>query len=320
MDLTVAICTYKGVERLPEVLKCLQRQQVLPQLFTWEVLVVDNNSPYGISEIVSQFQEGWHPDVSLIYLFEAQQGLAYARRLAISKARSNLIAFLDDDNLPAETWVTAAYEFGSSHPKAGAYGSCIKGQYEIPPPPDFERIASCLAVIDRGNIAFRYDQRKDWILPAGAGLVVRKEAWLQAVPQRPVLAGVKGQSLRSKGEDLETLTYMQKAGWEIWHNPQMLIDHKIPAWRLERNYLFQLFHGVGLSRYPIRSLRFPRWQFALIVPIYFLKDLSELFLHTSCNFHLLGKDLVIDCERQLLRAVLMSPFYHWRLWFRPFSS
>jgi hypothetical protein len=29
----------------------------------------------------------------------------------------------------------------------------------------------------------------------------------------------------SKGEDLETLSYIRNAGWEIWHNPDMVIEH-----------------------------------------------------------------------------------------------
>ncbi|MDY6784149.1 MAG: hormogonium polysaccharide biosynthesis glycosyltransferase HpsE [Cyanobacteriota bacterium] len=313
MDLTVAICTHNGADRLPDVLECL-RGQILTESFVWEVLVVDNNSTDETSRIIRQFQENWSVDVPLIGSFEAQQGLAYARRKAIAQARGKLIAFLDDDNLPTETWIAAVERFGRCHPRVGAYGSCIQGQYELEPPPNFKRIASFLAIVDRGKTAFCYNRRKDWVFPAGAGLVVRKQVWLDAVPTTPVLAGVKGKSLRGKGEDIETLTYIRKAGWEIWHNPEMQIYHKIPARRLERQYLIRLFKGVGLGRYPFRALRFATWQRIPIIPLYFLKDLYELLLHLFQNGHLLRKDIVFNCEVTLLWWSLISPAYHWRLW------
>ncbi|MDJ0553642.1 MAG: hypothetical protein QNJ68_04210 [Microcoleaceae cyanobacterium MO_207.B10] len=53
-------------------------------------------------------------------------------------------------------------------------------------------------------------------------------------------------------EDLEALSYIQCGGWEIWHNPDMVITHKIPPYRLEKEYLLSLVRGVGLSRHHIR--------------------------------------------------------------------
>jgi glycosyltransferase involved in cell wall biosynthesis len=49
--------------------------------------------------------------INLRYIFEAQQGLAFARRRAIQEAKGSIIGFLDDDNLPDDNWIAAAYEF-----------------------------------------------------------------------------------------------------------------------------------------------------------------------------------------------------------------
>lgn len=43
MNFTIAIPTYNGAKRLPNVFNALQHQRVVPGL-VWEVLVVDNNS------------------------------------------------------------------------------------------------------------------------------------------------------------------------------------------------------------------------------------------------------------------------------------
>ncbi len=276
IELTVAICTYNGAARLPQVLDGLVAQ-IDTDPFVWEIIVIDNNSRDRTADVVHQYQ-GWctHP---IHYYFEAQQGLAFARRLAIKKVQGDWVAFLDDDNIPSPNWVSAVYAFALSHPQAGAYGGQIQGVYETNPPEDFNRIASCLGIIDRGSTPFRYDIDSRGLLPAGAGLVVRKSVWLEHIPEEPRLKGVCGQSLAAKGEDLETLSYIRNAGWEIWHNPDRVIEHHIPRSRLEKDYLLQVFRGIGLSRYPIRRLRFPDLPPGLMVLVYLVSDCRKLIMH-----------------------------------------
>ena len=302
IDFTVAICTYNGESRLPGIFNKLLLQEVE---LSWEVIVVDNNSSDRTAEIVEQYQY-W---TKLRYYFEPKQGLAFARRLAIRQARGNFVGFLDDDNLPSFNWVNEAYAFGHLHPQAGAYGSRIQGNYEVEPPAKFEQISCFLAVADRGNEPLRYDSRR-WLFPAGAGLVVRKQAWLDSLPESPVLKGVAACSLLSKGEDIEALAYIAKAGWEIWHNPAMLIEHQIPRSRLEKEYLIKLFQGVGLSSYLLRKLRFAGWQRPFIVPLYLINDLRKLIIYLI-NYQVSNFDLVATCQLELYWHKFISPFYHW---------
>lgn len=309
-DLTVAICTYNGADRLPKVLACL-RSQINTHTFSWAVLVVDNNSTDSTARVVRQHQTDWPLKHPLLYSFEPQQGLAFARRHAVQQAQSSLIAFLDDDNWPAPDWVRAAFEFGLAHPQVGAYGGQILPFYESFPPAGFQRIAVCLAICEGGHIAYRYSPQK-WRFPAGAGLVVRRQAWLESVPNQPRLAGVCGNTLTAKGEDLESLSYLNRAGWEIWHNPDMKIRHHIPRHRLEPAYLLRLFQGIGLSRYPTRMIRFAPWQRPLMVLLFLLSDLKKLCWHWVRQPSFLKGDMVAACERRLLTYSLLSPIYHWQ--------
>ncbi len=309
IDLTVNICTYNGGHRLPRVLDLLLSQSQTEN-FSWEILIVDNNSTDSTAKVVQEYQSNCASTHSIRYHFEPQQGLAFARRHGIKEALGNLVAFLDDDNLPTDNWVAAAYVFGKSYPKAGAYGSHIKAEYEVNPPEGFNRIASLLAIIDRGQQPFRYDTSHKWLFPAGAGLVVRKQAWLESVPKEPILKGVCGASLASKGEDLETLSYIRKAGWEIWHNPEMVISHHIPRSRLEKDYLLQLGRGVGLSRYPIRMIRLARWQQPFVIPLYLANDLRKLVFHFLKYKKNLKHDVVAACELELFWGSVISIFYY----------
>ncbi|QSJ18479.1 hormogonium polysaccharide biosynthesis glycosyltransferase HpsE [Nostoc sp. UHCC 0702] len=309
LDLTVAIPTYNGASRLPELLEKL-RNQIYTEHFSWEIIVVDNNSNDDTAKVVQSYQENWQCPYPLKYCFEQQQGAAYARKRAVQEAKGKLIAFLDDDNYPEPNWIAAAYAFGQKYPQAGAYGSQIHAQWEVKPPENFQRIAPFLAITERGDLPLLYEPSKK-LLPPSAGLVVRRQAWLDSVPNQPILTGrVTGNMLTS--EDLEMLSYIQKSGWEIWYNPEMEIYHKIPESRLKKEYLIPFFRGIGLSRYVTRMVNTKPWAKPVVLLAYMSNDLRKILLHLIKYKFKLKTDLVAACEMQLFFTSLISPFYLWR--------
>ncbi|MBE9070576.1 glycosyltransferase family 2 protein [Leptolyngbya cf. ectocarpi LEGE 11479] len=305
VDFSVVICTYNGERRLPPLLDRL-RSQLTPVSLTWEILIVDNNSHDQTAQCVRTYQNQWPTASILRYTFAPRQGLAYARRCAMQTVTSELVGFLDDDTLPANDWVAQAHRFGQRYPQAGAYGSALAGQYESTPPEGFERIASCLAVIQRGDKPFQYPA-KQGVLPAGAGMVIRRRAWQLCVPLDPALTGVCGKSLTAKGEDVETLSYIRRGGWPIWHNPQMRLTHVIPAARLRPIYLLHLFQCIGVSRYRLRWVRYSPWQRPWMLLLHSLNDLRKLATHVWHTKQLHPTDIVTACERTLLIHSLLSP-------------
>ncbi len=316
-ELSVVVCTYNGRLRLPGLIEALRSQQTHCR---WELVIVDNNSSDRTASLIYELDEvSWRTDVPLRYCFEPQQGLAFARRRAILATQSPLIGFLDDDTLPDSHWVNAVFHFAQQHPEAGAYGSSITGLYEVSPPPGFERIACCLAIINRGEQPFQYAPNRG-VLPAGAGMVIRRKAWLEQVPAVPALAGVKAGNLSAKGEDVETLSYIRKA-WPIWHNPAMKLSHIIPKERLEKAYLKDFFWQIGLSRYPLRRLRYQRWQWPLFVGLFFISDFSKGLWYLirlswsaarSKETMKVTYGTVENCELLLYLGSLLSPFLHHR--------
>ncbi|MGF1521777.1 MAG: hormogonium polysaccharide biosynthesis glycosyltransferase HpsE [Leptolyngbyaceae cyanobacterium] len=308
-DFSVVICTYNGARNLSLVLDRLRKQQATDCL-SWEIVVVDNNSTDDTPSVVHRYQQVWTDAVPLHYYFERQQGLAYARRCALRHVTAPLIGFLDDDNLPSQTWVRDAWQFGCQHPQAGAYGSEVQPMYDAPPPEGFRRIAPLLAIINRGDKPFVYTARPG-VLPSGAGMVVRREAWLAHVPQQPKLVGVSDRSLKAKGEDVETLSYIRDAGWEVWHNPDMKIQHHIPIERIQPAYLIKLCRSVGLNRFPLRMIRYRPWQRPFVLPLYALNDLRRLVFYLVRHHRSLSRDVICACELTLLTSSLISPFYHW---------
>jgi hypothetical protein len=295
---TVAIPTYNGGDRLPKVLERL-RSQVNTD-FSWEILVVDNNSSDNTKEVVQSYQADWQGP-TLRYCFEAKQGLAFARQCAVENAHGEFVGFLDDDTLPAQDWVTAAYEFGREHPTAGAFGGQIHGDFEVEPPENFERIQSFLAIKKRGSKPHLYEPEK-LSLPPGAGLVVRRQAWLASVPKQLVRTG-RG------GNDFEISLHLHRASWEIWYNPLMNIYHQIPKQRLEKEYLLKLIRTAGLCVCQLRLVGAKSWQKPVIVSKILLGNSRRVILHLLKYRGKVRTDLIAACEMTFFLSSLASPFY-----------
>ncbi len=311
-DFTVAIRAYNAAERLPDIIDKLKVQEGTAEI-NWEIIIVDNNSKDNTAEIIANYQFNWQEKFPIKYFLEPQQGASIARKTAMEKAQGTYVGFLDDDNLPAPDWVAQAYAFGKSHPQAGAYGGQIHGEFEAEPPNNFKKIAPYLAIIERGKKAFSYNEHKKKVLPPGAGIVISKKAWLENVPKNLFLTGPAGKSLALKGEDIEILSHIQNAGWEIWYNPEMHIYHQIPDWRLERNYLVSLVSGSGLHRNHIRMIRLKLWQKPLGFLAYLVNDFRKALFYLVKNYSLLKTDTVAACEMAMLLSILVSPFYLWKV-------
>ena len=307
LDFTVAIPTYNGANRLPLVLDKLKAQTGTENI-SWEIVVIDNNSNDDTAKVVKEYQADWLSPYPLNYCFEPQQGSAFARVRAIQEAKGELVGFLDDDNLPASEWVAEAYYFAKDRPLAGAYSGQIHGQFEVKPQENLEKIYPFLAIREHGKKSCLFEPDK-LRLPPTAGLVVRQQAWVESVPLDLRLIGrVKG-NVGIGGEDYEVLLYMHKAGWQIWYNPAMHIDHLIPQWRLERDYLLSLARGCGLATCRLRLINAVNWQKPIVILRTLLGNLRRIILHLVKYRGKVKTDLIAAFELHFFWGSLMSCFY-----------
>jgi glycosyltransferase involved in cell wall biosynthesis len=310
VDITVAIPTYNGEKRLPSLLEKLRSQTNTEQI-NWEILIVDNNSKDDTAKVIQNYQSNWPNHIPLRYSFAAEQGAAFARLLAVQEAKGELIGFLDDDNLPAEDWVSQAYDFAKKHPKAGAFSGQIHGEFEVQPPENFSRIQGFLAIREHGSTPHLFDA-DNLRLPPAASLVVRKKAWSESVPNRPKLSG-KLPGLMVQGDDYEPLLYIHKAGWEIWYHPDLHTYHQIPHWRLEKEYLLSISRGCGLATCQLRMINAKPWQKPIIIFRTFLGNLRRVTLHYLKYRQQMKTDIIAACEMEFFLGSLISPFYIFKL-------
>ncbi|MEM6256581.1 MAG: hormogonium polysaccharide biosynthesis glycosyltransferase HpsE [Cyanobacteria bacterium P01_D01_bin.156] len=309
-DFTLAIPTYNGACRLPELLDSLLGQ-CLPEDFRWQVIVVDNNSTDQTAALVREYQARWQGRDGLVYVLEQEQGAAFARQKAMDVAQSELVGFLDDDVIPARDWVMSAYRFGLENPNIGAYGGKISGRFEVPPPEEFVRIQSFLALRNRGSCPHRYNP-KFLSMPPSAALVVRRKPWLENVPPKPSLGGRTRHSMM-QGDDYEPLIYIYKAGWEIWYNPEMHVEHKIPASRLEKNYLLALSRGCGICVCHLRMMAAQgRWEQTTTFTRVTAGNLKRLVSHLLEYRIGILDNLITQCEFEFFLSSFLSSFAYLR--------
>ena len=307
---TVAIRTYNGAERLPAVLEKLWQQMGTEEI-EWEVLVVDNNSQDETAKIVADHQKKWPlPLVPLRYIFEPRQGAAYARDRCVDEASSDLIGFLDDDNWPAPNWVAMAFKFGLEHPQIGAYGGNIYAHLDESPPDYFSQISYLLAVDDRGSTAYQYPRSFHRIVPIGPGLVIRRQAWLECVPQRRRLPG-RGDRFAGSADDIEVVSYIHTSHWEVWHNPDLEVWHHMPAWRWEGEYLLKIAIESGLSDYAcfVGQLRPYLRPLARLLAMGFVVVRSYRLAGLYWRYrNKMKTDIAAACHFNEMLGKIMSPF------------
>ena len=110
-ELTVIICTYNRENVLPACLNSLCRQTISSDLY--DVIVVNNNSSDNTKSVTEEFACKM-PNFRV--LEEPMQGLSCARNTGLKEARTNYVAYIDDDARVPENWVEMALkiikEFG----------------------------------------------------------------------------------------------------------------------------------------------------------------------------------------------------------------
>jgi glycosyltransferase involved in cell wall biosynthesis len=252
------------------VLKRLRSQHV-PTDTKWEILIVDNNSQDATAEVVKQAQVKWTISAPLRYVFEPKQGLAFARQCGVENAEGEIVGFLDDDNWPQSDWVAEAIEFARLHPNVGSYGGKTTAVFEQPPPYQINAIAKLLALQDYGPHPYQF-RPENQILPAGAGLVVRRKAWLSCIPKTLV-------RVSQGGDDYEISLRLAQQGWDIYYNPKMVIQHFIPAARLERNYLLKLSQNYGFCTCEMMMIGAPLWKQPWLLAKFSLGTIKRLLSH-----------------------------------------
>jgi glucosyl-dolichyl phosphate glucuronosyltransferase len=250
-DVSVIVATYNRCEILRGALDSLLHQETAGTKY--EVIVADNNSTDDTRRVVEELR-AQSPHVDLIYCFEPEQGVSYARNRAIAHARAPILAFTDDDIRPALDWVAAVDEGFKRFPEA----DCIGGKV-LPDPgikfPEWltEKHWTPLALLNLGDEPLVLDVQNGAGL-VGANLAMRTAALKEVGAFRPQLQRVKG-GIGSL-EDTELELRLSMAGKRLMYVPELIVYTQVIDERLDKAYHRRWYCGHGHFYAVMRNEKF----------------------------------------------------------------
>ena len=105
LAVSVCICTYRRPHLLAELLDSLAEQNFREP---FEIIVVDNDAANSAVTTVDNAKMR-HPELNIRYSVELQKGISFARNTAVSLARGDFLAWIDDDETAAESWLMSLW-------------------------------------------------------------------------------------------------------------------------------------------------------------------------------------------------------------------
>lgn len=246
--LSAIIPTRDRPDLLDGCLQTLAAQDCPPGLI--EVVVVDDGSDCDLDVVVRR----WSPRMPgpLRYLRQAPSGLNVGRNHGATEARSGVLAFLDDDTFVAPGWARSVAEAFDTWDCDGLAGRIVlRFEAEVPAwfRPEFR---AHLSELDLG-------QQARWLAPSespwGANCAVSRAAYDRV---GGFAAGLdrEGASLVSNG-DTEFFGRVRAGGGRLAYAPGAMVEHRVPAERLTKQWFLRRAHGQGLSDAFIRRPRGP---------------------------------------------------------------
>lgn len=236
---SVVICTYNRAQSLHRTLESLAAMS-LPPDFSWELVVVDNNSTDQTPKVVADFAAAHAFDVR--YVFEKNQGLSHARNRGIVEATGDILAFVDDDIVVTSNWL-ASIARGFSDLNADCIGGKILPLWEGPVPTWLTQdLYGYLGLLDHGDAPIRMTTPDLW----GANYAVRRSLFSK-YGQFNVTLGRTPDKLYA-GEETDFSRRLLQGGAHLWYCAQAVVYHRVPAARMTKSYLRKWTYDQGELR------------------------------------------------------------------------
>lgn len=249
MDLTVCICTHDRPGYVRDCLNGLRRQTVTRDRFT--ILIVDSASPQPVAAELDAL--AMQNDARLIRL--DQPGVSLARNAGAWGARTQYIAYIDDDAIPATDWVESILNAIARPGRPPALiGGRILPKWEAPLPEWWPRsLRGVLSIIEHeGQGEYRTAAVPRGLEPYAANMVVHVLSLLAAGGFGGAI-GRYGNSLLSD-EEVQLAWMLQDSGYSIRYDSRITVHHQIQARRMEPEWLLSRLYWQGASTVLTRRL------------------------------------------------------------------
>lgn len=121
--ISVGICTYKRPDLL---IKCLESITCQEKININQIIVVDNDILKSGASVINAIKEkNQLKSIDLIYEVEEKKGVSSARNKVVSLNKSDLLAFIDDDETADSFWLINLYNTFIKYKSDAVYGNVI---------------------------------------------------------------------------------------------------------------------------------------------------------------------------------------------------
>lgn len=276
--ISVCICTYKRPVMLAKALEGIV-SQTTDDKFTFEVIVVDNDCHRSAEDIVQHFKI--QTGIRIIYDCEPEQNISLTRNRTIRNAEGVLIAFIDDDEFPEESWLLTLYDTYVRFKSDGVLGPVIP-YYEGTPPDWLVKSDLCVRssfqtgtvlsnskYMRTGNVLFRRS-----IIPDG----------------EPAFDPKLG---RSGGEDADLFDRMLKRGYSFVWCDEARVFENVPVERQTKDYLIKRAFIRGVTSADQEDFISLGTLKSVVAAIFYTVSLPFMLV---AGRHIFMKYLIKDCD------------------------
>ncbi len=269
VDITLLVCTYNRAADLRELLESALAQETHGK-FTYEIVVVDNNSSDSTREVAESFITQGHDN--LRYFFEEKQGKSNALNTGLNSVRGAVYIIADDDLILPKNYLSTVFDGFHAHPDVSVIGGKVlplwKG--EAPAwltPEHWPAIAMC----DYGEDELHTDKHNDLCLLAGSFRLADVKA----------VGGYHQELGPSKGkigatEDFDLFQRLYKAGRKGLYVPNLALYHKVEPERMTKAYHRRWHAGHGRFYATMRDEEVERSNARLFdVPAHMFKQAAK---------------------------------------------
>jgi glucosyl-dolichyl phosphate glucuronosyltransferase len=206
-----------------------------------EVIIVDNGSTDSTADFARSLCSAF-PDVK--YLFEPSLGLSHARNSGLHAAQGQYVAFLDDDAIANDGWLSQipkAFETGGED--IACVGGKVEPIWEKPRPTWLhDDLLSYVGALDYFHTPVRMSENTG---PFGCNVILRRDVLLRTGGFSTAL-GRKGASLLSNEEFL-IYRQLRELGFGIYYDPKICIRHRVHADRVTKAWFKRRAYWQGVS-------------------------------------------------------------------------
>jgi glycosyltransferase involved in cell wall biosynthesis len=244
----VCIPTYKRPDLLKGLLAMLGRQKS-GGFFRYSVHVVDNDGARSAKAVVIEFAS--RAPFLVTYAVEPVQNISLARNRALRCAEGNLLAFIDDDEIPTEEWLLNLY---LARRASGADGviAHVLPLFDTHTPSWLIKSGLCERPSFRNGTVLTDDEGR-----TGNALLRRDVLDGLETPFRPE----KG---RTGGEDAEFFrTLIAQGHIFVWCDDAPVYEHIGPSRCRKQYYIERALRIGGLVGKMLRESRPGRWPATL---------------------------------------------------------